>query len=144
MQQLMIRLYQPDDQLTARLPGGSNALVDFVQMVGETLNQPEFEHPPQENRALVIAISPTGKVIGWAIDQTGNILHPEQDVVDRTLHELTPPTVVHGAIVLAIHYAETLSGDNWVPFPQEWNDILKTAGEPIPVDKLVMHYFETL
>jgi hypothetical protein len=142
MQQLLIRLYQTDDVLKERVPEGADALAVFVRVLSATLNQPEFEHPPQEDRAVVIAISPTGKSIGWAISRLGDVLNSEQQYLERVLGELEPPTVNGGAVVLAIHYSQAVSGEDWVPLPKAWNDIVQAADGPLPVDELVMHYFE--
>lgn len=142
MQQLLIRLYQSDDELTQRMPGGADALANYIRVLSVQLDQPEFEHPPQEDRAVVIAISHTGKSIGWAISRLGDVLKPDQQHLEDALHGLEPPLVNGGAVVFAIHYSQTVSGEDWIPLPKEWNDIAQAAGDVLPVDKLVEHYFE--
>lgn len=141
MQQRMIRLYQPDEQLVERMPEGADSLANFIRMLSAQLNQPEFEHPPKEDRAVIIAISPTGGSVGWAIDRTGKLLHPAQQYLHDALETLIPPPVVHGAIVFAVHYSEAVSGGDWVPLPQEWNDAVSEAGRTLPIDELVAQYF---
>ena len=145
MQQRIIRLYQPDEQLVERIPEGVDSLANFIQTLSAQLNQPEFESPPKEDRAVIIAISPTGESVGWAVDRTGKVLDAAQQYLHNALETLTPPPVVHGAIVFAIHYAEAVSGDDWIPLPQAWNDVASEAGRELPIDELVMQYFtETL
>ena len=143
MQQLSIRLYQTDDELIQRMPGGTDALASYIRVLSAQLNQPEFEHPPLEDRAVVIAISPTGKSIGWAISRKGDVLKPDQQYLERTLQGLEPPIINGGAVVFAIHYAQGAAGEDWIPLPKEWNAIAQAAVGVVAVDKLVEHYFET-
>ena len=82
MQLLSIRLYQPDDVIMERIPDESDALSRFIRSLGTKLNQPEFEYPPAEDRAVVIGISPAGKSIGWAISRPGDLLNPDQEYLD--------------------------------------------------------------
>lgn len=142
MQQLSIRLYQTDDELIQRMPGGADALASYIRVLSARLNQPEYEHPPQEDRAVVIAISPTGKSIGWAINQMGDVLKPDQQHLERTLQALEPPIVRGGAVVFAIHYAQATTGEDWIPLPKEWNAIAQGEGDAVPVDKIIEHYFK--
>lgn len=143
MQLLSVRLYQPDDVLTERIPDDSDGLSRFIRSLGAKLNQPEFENPPAEERALVVGISPAGRSIGWAIDRTGDLLNPDQQYLEHALQELKPPAVVGGAIVFAIHYSQAASGNDWIPLPKEWNDLAQAAGGALPVDELVMQCFES-
>jgi hypothetical protein len=143
MQQLSIRLYQTDDELIQRMTDGADALASYIRVLSDQLNQPEFEHPPPEDRAVVIAISPTGKSIGWAINRKGDVLKPDQQHLDRTLQGLEAPIIHGGAVVFAIHYAQAAMGEDWIPLPNEWNAIAQGEGAAVPVDKIVEHYFET-
>jgi hypothetical protein len=143
MQQLSIRLYQTDDELIQRMPDGVDALASYIRVLSAQLNQPEFEHPPPEDRAVVIAIFPTGKSIGWAINQMGDVLKPDQQHLERTLQGLEPPIINGGAVVFAIHYAQSTTGADWIPLPKEWNAIAQGAGGAVPVDKIIEHYFES-
>ena len=137
MQQLLIRLYQSDVQLSERMPGGAAALAGYIGILSSKLNQPEFETSPEDNRAAVVAISPQGEVIGWAINGDGDLLYPDQSYLEQALNEVDPPAVFVAPIVFAVHYAQTAPPQDWVPSPREWIDHASGAEGALSIDTVI-------
>jgi len=142
MQQLLIHLYQPNELFASRLQDGPDSLADYIKVLGTHLRQPEFESPPQDDRAVVVALSPKGAVVGWAINKAGLLLDPEHEHLEMALYEVTPPTVKDGVVLFAIHYAKSEGGDSWLPIPLDWTRIPQDDKNPLSIDVLVSNSFE--
>ena len=139
-----VTLYQPDYVLEARLSSGAYGLIGFIRALVAQLAQPEFENPPADDRAVVIAIHEDGRMRGWAVSKSGALLESEQEHLNAALNSTQPPEVAGGLVLVAVHYSSGESSEArgpgaWIPCPKPWSAMGVGREE---VEALVTRFFE--
>ena len=138
-------LYQPEEDLAARLPGGSTALAKFLGEVRDALKgwyQARSSASPGV-RTLVLAVSATGRVTSWLIPEPTE-LSGEQALV-RALESVGPLIVTEGAVVVGLQYS--LDGQI-VPLsvppamPREWIAVGQQLPGDAHVERIVLQIWK--
>ncbi len=142
MQRLFISLYQPDAAMEARLPGGVDSMIRFIESVEARLVSAEFDGASGDDRAVTLAVHCSGQVLGWVVSRQGAPLVAEQAYLDAALLGSTPPPVTEGAVVLAVHYAAAGDAGDWTPMPGPWLELVAARAEPVDVESLILEFFE--
>jgi hypothetical protein len=146
MNLLYITLYQPDSILHARLPAGVESLAALLRTVQSRLVQPEFECPPEDDRAIVIAIHSSGAMRGWVCSKSRTSLLREQEYLEALLGTVVAPQVVGGSVMVAMVYARSTAtphsaAEVWMPIPHVWSEVAERSAEPLDVESLVSLLF---
>jgi hypothetical protein len=129
-----IALYQPDDALAFRIPGGVEALSGFLEEL-EARMADHYVGQIETSRALVVAITPKAHAF-WLLGAEGTAADQEQV---RKVLETVPRPLVSGPIAVALicNLGKAFPAGGGPPVPPEWFEIVRLAGKSLQVDEIV-------
>jgi hypothetical protein len=138
-------LYQPEEDLVARLPGGSTALAKYLGEVRDTL-QTWYQNCAAASRGvhtLVLAVSGTGRVTSWLLPESPEL--PSDPSLDQAFESLNAPTVTEGAIVVGLQYSldgQTRPLSAPPAMPREWSNVARRLGGNAHVEQIVLQIWK--
>ena len=133
-----ITLLQPEEVIAPRLPGGSEALSEYLNGVQDALISHYATSESTGARSLFVALGPNAECQFWLV---ADPLLPEEKVAVQDLARLVPPPAIHdGPVILALAYsmgAEPVPQEG-LTMPTEWLAVVDSAGGPLEVDDIVL------
>jgi hypothetical protein len=132
-----ITLLQPEHVIEPRLPGGTDALAQYIQTIKAALTAHYASSPASGPRSLVLAVGPGGRAQFW-LASDGDLPSDERLAVEG-ISSMTATPAVNGPIILALLYSAgaTPTAQQGLAMPTEWRAIATRANGPVSVDDIV-------
>jgi hypothetical protein len=143
---ITIFLYQPDEVLKARLPGGAAVLSAYIQRVQGTVGvwytgQPISAPGP---RTLLIAVGAGKRFQMWLLPET--VVDPvEPRMLSGILKIIPPPDIRNGAVIFGLHYTiaeQVTAPPPTPPVPVEWREAAQKLSGQAEVEAVVLHLWQ--
>ena len=131
-----VALYQPDDELRARIGDSAESLAAYIRALNVAAESVLATGKPHAGStgAIVVAVKPGGRSKVWLEFGNNPFPEPEQKALLSRLQSVPPLEVRGGAILFAITFdawgggVPITTSDQPVPIPAAWRNAATASG----------------
>jgi hypothetical protein len=136
---LGVTLFQPEHVVSARLPGGAEAVGSFLGAIQALLRDRYDDNPASGARTLSIALGPQSRMQLWLAAEEEAISNDEQLQLRELSTQVSVPEVQGGPIALALVFSLGVDAppEAQLTLPDEWRGIMQASDTTISVEQII-------
>jgi len=137
---LGVTLLQPEQVISARVPGGAGALGEWLRGIQTALARYYAGRTEGGCRSLTLGIGPDGPINFWLAAEKEALPLDEQAEVRAIAAEVPAPRVDDGPVVLALVYSvgRDAPPEAQLTLPDAWRAVTQASSEPLSVEQIVL------
>ena len=136
---LGVTLFQPEHVVSARLPGGAEAVGAFLAAIQALLRDRYDDNTVSGARTLSIALGPEHRMQLWLAADEDGISTDEQIQLRELSTQVSVPEVQGGPIALALVFSLGAEPppEAQLTLPDEWRGIMQASDTTINVEQII-------
>ena len=136
---LGVTLFQPEHVVSARLPGGAEAIGGFLAAIQALLRDRYDDNTGSEARTLSIALGPERRMQLWLAADEQAIASDEQRELRELSQRVSVPEVQGGPVALALVFSLGAEPppEAELTLPDEWRAIMQASDTAISVEQII-------
>jgi hypothetical protein len=138
-QLLGVTLLQPEHVVSARVPGGAEAIGSLLTSLQNLLRDRYDDSTTSGARTLSIALGPEQRMQLWLAADEGNLSSDEQNQLRELSAGVTPPEVRDGPVALALVFSIGTEPppEAQLAMPDEWRAIVQASDTTLNVEQII-------
>jgi hypothetical protein len=136
---LGVTLFQPEHVVSARLPGGAEAVGSLLAAIQALLRDRYDDNTVSGARTLSIALGPERRMQLWLAAEENGILTDEQIQLRELSTRVSVPEVQGGPVALALVFSLGAEPppEAQLTLPDEWRAIMQASDTTISVEQII-------
>jgi len=138
-QLLGVTLFQPEHVVSARVPGGAEAIGSLLTSLQDLLRARYDDSTTSGARTLSIALGPERRMQLWLAADEGSISNDEQNQLRELSARVSAPEVHDGPIALALVFSIGTEPppEAQLAMPDEWRAIVQASDTTLNVEQII-------
>jgi hypothetical protein len=138
-QLLGVTLLQPEHVISARVPGGAEAIGSLLTSLQNLLRERYDDSVAPAARTLSIALGPERRMQLWLATDEGNISNDEQEQLRELSAQVSPLEVRDGPVALALVFSIGTEPppEAQLAMPDEWRAIVQASDTTLNVEQII-------
>jgi hypothetical protein len=136
---LGVTVLQPEHVISARLPGGAEAIGTLLTTIQELLRSRYDDTTVSGSRTLCIAVGPERRLQLWLAAPEDTPTSDEQTLLRELARHVSAPEVHEGPIALALVFAIGVEppAEAQLALPDEWRAVVQASDTTLNVDQII-------
>jgi hypothetical protein len=138
-QLLGVTLLQPEHVISARVPGGAEAIGSLLTSLQNLLRERYDDSVDSAARTLSIALGPERRMQLWLAADDGGISSDEQSLLRELSARVNAPEVRDGPVALALVFSIGTEPppEAQLAMPDEWRAIVQASDTTLNVEQII-------
>jgi hypothetical protein len=138
-QLLGVTLLQPEHVISARVPGGAEAIGALLTSLQNLLRERYDDSVTSAARTLSIALGPEHRMQLWLAADEGGISSDEQNQLRELSARVSAPEVRDGPVALALVFSigREPPPEAQLVMPDEWRAIVQASDTTLNVEQII-------
>lgn len=136
---LGVTVLQPEHVVSARVPGGAEAIGALLTSIQELLRSRYDDTMASGSRTLCIALGPRRRLQLWLAAPEDTPTRDEQALLRELVSEVTAPEVQEGPVALALVFAIGVEppAEAQLALPDEWRAVVQASDTTLNVEQII-------
>lgn len=136
---LGVTLLQPEQVISARVPGGAAAIGALVASIQDLLRDRYDDNVTVGSRTLSIALGPERRMQLWLAADDGGVSSDEQSQLRELSTRVLAPKVQDGPVALALVFSigSEPPPEAQLALPDEWRAIVQASDTTLTVEQII-------
>ena len=138
-QLLGVTFLQPEQVISARVPGGAEAIGSLLNSLQNLLRERYDDSVEPAARTLSIALGPQRRMQLWLAADEGSVSNDEQDQLRELSAQVSPLEVQDGPVALAMVFSigSEPPPEAQLAMPDEWRAIVQASDTTLNVEQII-------